>query len=192
MSHDRGVSRRHAIWVLGASAGVAVIGCTSGRRDRRTPEQQVENVSDTVERLMNDEPTLPGIVSAQAIASAAFSGRSDSEARLLAGRLYYDAVETLSTRATAEDNATSRYSPTNVRRALAQPVPVDRFERGYFDGLLSDTQARMHNDAVFARRIDGYSSNATSRINCKCTINGEDAACWKCLIIIVIIIIILV
>lgn len=189
MPQDAGISRRYAILALGAAAGATVLGCRSARR--RNPERDVERVSDAVEELMRSEPTLPGIVSAEAVTLAAFGGRSEDDARVLAGRLYYEAVEHVSAVSDSTDSAGSRYSRANVRRALAQPVPAERFGRSYFDGLLRDTRARMQDDLVFARQITNYSSQVAARERCRCTINGEDAACWKCLIVIVVIIVII-
>ena len=192
MSHDGGISRRHAVWMLSASAGAAMIACRSANR-RKTPEQSVELMNDEAERLLNTEPALPGIISAKVIAANAFGGRDDEENRLLAGRLYYEAVERIGSSHDADaENTSTRYSPANMRRVLAAPLPVERFERQYFDGLLRDTRARMNDDPVFARRINDYSGNVMSRLRCNCEINGESAACWKCVIVIVIIIIIII
>jgi hypothetical protein len=189
---ERGaISRRDLIWLLGVATGAATLGCRSGRHGRTFAEQTVESVSDTVEGLLTAERDLPGIVSGQMIAATAFAGRSEADSRLLAGRLYYDAVTVANGQSGASDSSGTRFSSANIRRILSEPLPAERFQRQYFDGQLRDTQARMVDDPTFARKINEYSGTSTGRAACRCTINGEDAGCWQCLIIIVIIIIII-
>jgi hypothetical protein len=152
----------------------------------------VNTVSDSVEQFISTEPNLPGLVSARSIAANAFAGRSEQESRMLAGRLYSDASELMGKGGTADQGAATRFSVDNIRRSLGSPLPADRYSKQYFDSLLRDTQAKTRSDPAFARRIDEASTAAMARMGCKCTINGEDAACWKCLVIIVIIIVIII
>lgn len=169
------ISRRRLLWLMSVSTGIALIGCQRTRGTGR-PEPTVESVIRTVADVLNSEPSYPGVVSGRTIVANAFSGRGESEVRILAGRLYYDAVEKVRGARTGDP-----YSPDKVRRRLREPLPADRFDRPFFDGLLHGTEERMRNDAGFGRLIEGYSNTATAaRQPCKCTINDEEYACWKC------------
>jgi len=156
---------------------------------------QLDSVINEVVGLFNSDPNLPGIASGRALAANAFGSRSEEDARLLAGRLYDDAIQTMTAVNSAKRNSSSPspFSSDNIRQALQTPFSAARVELPDFNGLVADTRMRMQSDAGFAQRINESSVRATAaRQACKCTINGQDAACWKCIIIIVIIIVIIV
>lgn len=155
----------------------------------QTGNAEVDAVINSVEGFLDTEPNLPGILSGQAVVATAFEGRSDQDARILAGRLYYDAVQKITASDPTGRTSQAQYSPENIHRSLEQPLSTVEFGKPRFDALMDDTRARMQNDPVFARQINEFSSHATSRVNCRCTVNGVTYPCWVCIIIIVIIII---
>src|ERR1044071_416017 len=161
------------------------------RTDTTTPAP-LDAVIDDVVGIVNGDPNLPGITSAQAIIGNAFANRSEEDAQILAGRLYLDASQTVTAVNSARRTSPSPFSSDSIRQALQSPFSPARVELPDFNALVAETRARMQSNAEFAQQIKEASAHATAaRQKCRCVINGKDAACWKCIIIIVVVIIII-
>lgn len=115
-----------------------------------TPEgARIGEVGDMIFDIHASEPSLKGFKDVEAITSKAFTNRSKEDMEILAGRFYYDQAERA-----RKGWPGSEQVKQKVRKALAQGWSPERYNRAYYDKLLSDTKARMARDPKYRKAIN--------------------------------------
>jgi hypothetical protein len=149
--------------------------------------EQLDELSETIVALQNEDPKPIGFEYALPLVINAFDKRTPEEVDLLAGRLYYEAYQRLSS--TPKESVSGRdFSKENIRSILSTELPITGFSRAHFNSLLADTQAKVAADAEFRKAIEESAQRAKNeRHRCMCT---EHLPCWACVILIVVIIVV--
>jgi len=166
-------------------------GCKSAAPHHNAEHRQIKDLTNAVISVFEQNPSLPGSISSQAIAENAYGGRTDQERELISGRLYEGLLQSLTERQGPGAPPHSRVPiPTGdaIREALATPFITSGASRSSFDRMLEAVKNRADREPEYGRLLETYSNLSIAacdpREGCPqeftCIINDTEAPSWVC------------
>lgn len=170
--------KNHRFTVISLVSLFLVTGCATAHRSLTADDVRVRALGSEIQKAQKESPNLPAFKEVSTLSSSAFANRSESEKALLAGRLYYDAARSIAD------------GTGDVRQVLADDRSPEKYNRAYFDRLISDSQSRAATDADYRRAIDHSSAQARSVWvdswnDIDCYVDGFPAASWECRVLLI-------
>ncbi len=159
----------------------------------RTPvdafDGQVRELAEAIASFANDNLNMPGLSSIREVASNAYSGRTEAERVLIAGRLYQGLLTGLRDRtrdaASYGERAGSVVpSAARIREALSEPLPVAVASRNAFDEMLGKIRARVAEEPEYGLLLRNY-RNRWGRVGgiggrFRCVVDGMEVSPFVC------------